>query len=67
MSLEAMLDDDSIEAVYITTDTPSHAELAITACRGKHVASAVPAVFGSLEDADRLFEAVKKTSSLYDV
>ena len=61
-SCEAMLDDDSIEAVYIATDAPSHAELAITALlRGKHVASAVPAVFGSLEDADRLFEAVKKS------
>ena len=65
-SCEAMLDDDSIEAVYIATDAPSHAELAITALlRGKHVASAVPAVFGSLEDADRLFEAVKKTGRHY--
>ena len=25
---------------------------------GKHVASAVPAVFGSIEQADQLFEAV---------
>jgi len=32
---------------------------------GKHVASAVPAVFGSLEDADRLFEAVKKSGRKY--
>ncbi|HAU47771.1 MAG TPA: gfo/Idh/MocA family oxidoreductase, partial [Planctomycetaceae bacterium] len=51
-SCEDMLNDDSLEAVYIATDAPSHAELAITALlRGKHVASAVPAVFGSLEDA----------------
>jgi hypothetical protein len=27
--------------------------------RGKHVACAVPAVFGSIEDAYRLLEAVK--------
>ena len=65
-SCEDMLNDDSLEAVYIATDAPSHAELAITALlRGKHVASAVPAVFGSLEDADRLFEAVKKTGRHY--
>lgn len=32
---------------------------------GKHVASAVPAVFGSLEDADQLFEAVKKSGQKY--
>ncbi len=31
---------------------------------GKHVASAVPACFGSLEDGDRLFEAVKAASGL---
>ena len=65
-SCEAMLDDDTIEAVYIATDAPSHAKLAIKALqRGKHVASAVPAVFGSLEDADRLFEVVKKTGQHY--
>ncbi len=44
-SCEAMLDDDTIEAVYIATDAPSHANLAMKALqRGKHVASAVPAV-----------------------
>ena len=36
-SCEDMLNDDSLEAVYIATDAPSHAELAITALlRGKH-------------------------------
>ncbi|MFN3166652.1 MAG: Gfo/Idh/MocA family protein [Phycisphaeraceae bacterium] len=65
-SCEAMLDDDSIEAVYIATDAPSHARLAIMALqRGKHVACAVPAVWGSLEDADALFNAVKKTGLTY--
>ena len=58
--------DDSLEAVFIATDAPSHARLAIEALhRGKHVASAVPAVHGSLEDADRLFETVKKTGRKY--
>ncbi len=32
---------------------------------GKHVASAVPAVFGSLDEADELFEAVKTTGRKY--
>jgi len=65
-SCEEMIKDDNIEAVFIATDAPSHARLAIAALRhGKHVASAVPAVFGSLEDADRLFEAVKKSGLKY--
>jgi predicted dehydrogenase len=65
-SCEAMLADDSLEAVYIATDAPSHARLAVMALeRGKHVACAVPAVFGSLEDADRLFAAVKKSGRKY--
>ena len=65
-SCEEMIKDDKIEAVFIATDAPSHARLAIAALEhGKHVASAVPAVYGSLEDADRLFEAVKKTGRKY--
>ena len=32
---------------------------------GKHVASAVPAMFGSLEDGDKLFQAVKKSGLKY--
>ncbi|MDP7019015.1 MAG: Gfo/Idh/MocA family oxidoreductase [Pirellulaceae bacterium] len=65
-SCEKMIEDDSIEAVFIATDAPSHARLAVAALeRGKHVASAVPAVFGSLEDADRLFAAVKKSGRKY--
>ena len=32
---------------------------------GKHVASAVPAVFNSLEDADKLFHAVKNSGRKY--
>jgi len=65
-SCEEMVKDNNIEAVYIATDAPSHARLAVMALEhGKHVASAVPAVYGSLEDADRLFEAVKKTGLKY--
>ena len=65
-SLEAMVKDDKIEAVFVATDAPSHAQHAIEALKhGKHVASAVPAVHGSLEDADRLFETVKTSGLTY--
>ncbi|MCF0234411.1 MAG: Gfo/Idh/MocA family oxidoreductase [Thermoguttaceae bacterium] len=65
-SLEEMIKNDEIEAVFIATDAPSHAEHAIKALKaGKHVASAVPAVFGNLEDAFRLFETVKETGLIY--
>ncbi|MDQ6480050.1 Gfo/Idh/MocA family oxidoreductase [Dyadobacter sp. LHD-138] len=65
-SLEELVKDDSIEAVFIATDAPSHAKHAIEALKhGKHVAVAVPAVFGSLEDADRLYEAVKTSGKKY--
>ncbi|MCC6728770.1 MAG: Gfo/Idh/MocA family oxidoreductase [Chthonomonadales bacterium] len=65
-SCEEMIKDDTLEAVFIATDAPSHARLAIAALRaGKHVASAVPAVFGSLEEADQLMAAVRETGRKY--
>ncbi len=64
-SLEELIKDDSIEAVFVATDAPSHARHCIDVLKhGKHVACAVPAVFGSLEDADKLFEAVKAAAGL---
>ena len=65
-SCEEMIRDDTLEAIFIATDAPSHARLAIAALHaGKHVASAVPAVFGSLEDAERLLDAVRTTGRKY--
>jgi len=65
-SLEEMVKDDSIEAVFVATDAPSHARHCIEVLgHGKHVASAVPAVYESLENADRLFEAVKTSGLKY--
>ncbi len=67
-SCEEMVKDRSIEAIYIATDAPSHARLAIMALNhGKHVVSAVPAVFGfeAEEDAEDLFAAVKKSGMKY--
>jgi len=65
-SLEELVKDDKIEAVFIATDAPNHARHAIEALkRGKHVASAVPAVFGSLEQAENLHATVKSTGRKY--
>ena len=67
-SLEELIKDDSIEAVFVATDAPSHCDHCIKVLEsGKHVASAVPAVFGNLEDADRLYEAVKKSGLIYEM
>ena len=65
-SHEKMVEDDNIEAVFIATDAPSHARLAVLSLnRGKHVASAVPAVYASVGDGHELFETVKKTGLTY--
>ncbi len=65
-SLEEMVKDDHIEAIFVATDAPSHAQHCIEVLKhGKHVACAVPATFGSVEDADRLFEVVKNTGKTY--
>ncbi len=67
-SCEEMIKDKSIEAIYIATDAPSHARLAIMALNhDKHVVSAVPAVFGfeAEEDAEKLFAAVRKSGKKY--
>jgi predicted dehydrogenase len=67
-SCEEMIKDKGIEAIYIATDAPSHARLAIMALNhGKHVASAVPAVFGfeAEGEAEKLFAAVKKSGMKY--
>jgi predicted dehydrogenase len=65
-SLEELVRDDTLEAVFVATDAPSHARHCITVLRhGKHVASAVPAVFGSLDDAQQLFAAVRSSGRKY--
>ena len=59
---------DKLEAIYIATDAPSHAKLAIMALEhGLHVASAVPAVFGAdqLELVPKLLDAAKSSGKLY--
>ncbi len=64
-SLEELVKDDDVEAVFVATDAPSHARHAILCLeRGKHVASAVPACFGNIEEAERLFAAVRNAAPL---
>ncbi len=65
-SLEEMIKDDTIEAVFVATDAPSHPRHCIDVMKhGKHVACAVPAAFGSVEEADALYNAVKETGLTY--
>ena len=65
-SLEEMVKDDSIEAIFVATDAPSHPRHCLEVMKhGKHVATAVPATFGNLEEADMLYEMVKKTGLNY--
>lgn len=65
-SLERLVEDPAVEAVFVATDAPSHARHCITCLRhGKHVMTAVPAVWGSIEDAHALLEAVESTGLKY--
>ena len=65
-SLEELVKDDAIEAVFVATDAPSHARHCCEVLKhGKHAASAVPATYGSLEEAEMLFEAVKTSGRKY--
>jgi predicted dehydrogenase len=65
-SLEVLVEDPKIEAVFVATDAPSHARH----CRevlnhGKHVMCAVPATWGSIEEGEQLLETVRKTGLRY--
>ena len=67
-SCEEMIRDRELEAIYIATDAPSHARLAIMALEhDKHVACAVPAVFGfeAEDEAGKLLDAVKTSGMKY--
>ncbi len=67
-SLEKMVKDPDIEAVFVATDAPHHAQHCIEVLNhGKHVMTAVPAAYGSLEDAYKLLETVKKTGLKYQM
>ena len=61
-SLEELVKDDKIEAVFVATDPPNHPKHCIEVLKhGKHVATAVPVTYGSIEQGELLFEEVKKS------
>jgi predicted dehydrogenase len=65
-SLEELVRDPKIEAVFVATDAPSHARhCRLVLEHGKHVMSAVPAALGSVEDGERLEETVRRTGLKY--
>ncbi len=65
-SLEVLAKDPKIEAVFVATDAPSHPRHCMEVLNhGKHVMTAVPAAFGSIEEAEQLLETVKKTGLKY--
>ena len=65
-SLEELVKDDTIEAVFVATDAPSHARHCMEVMKhGKHVCCAVPSSYGSLEEANQLYEVVKATGMKY--
>jgi predicted dehydrogenase len=64
-SLEEMVKDDKIEAIFVATDAPSHAKHCTEVLNhGKHVCTAVPAFRGDIEDAEKLLSCVRKNSGL---
>ncbi len=65
-SLEKLLLDKNVDAVFLATPAPDHLRhVTMTLDAGKHVLCAVPAVFGSVEDCHKLIEAVKRSGLTY--
>jgi predicted dehydrogenase len=65
-SLEELVLAKDVDAVAIFTDGPLHVDHAIKAMKnGKHVISAVPAAWGTIEQAEQLLDIVKSTGLTY--
>lgn len=65
-SLEVLVKDSDIEAVFVATDAASHARHCIECLKhGKHVMTAVPATWGSIEEGQELLETVQRTGLKY--
>jgi predicted dehydrogenase len=61
-----MVKDRNIDAIAVFTDGPKHVQHTIECMKhGKHVISAVPACWGSIEEAELLLSAVKKYGLTY--
>ncbi len=65
-SLEELVLDKNVDAVAIFTDGPLHVQHTLEAMKhGKHVISAVPAAWGTLEQAQLLRDTVEKYGLSY--
>lgn len=65
-SLERLLQDKDVDAVFCATPAPDHLRhVTQTLSAGKHVLSAVPAVLGSIEDCEKLIRAVEASGLNY--
>ncbi len=65
-SLEELVLDKKIDAVALFTEGTNHVRHTVEAMKnGKHVLSAVPACWGSLEEAELLLDTVKKYGLRY--
>ena len=65
-SLELLVKDKKIDAVAIFTEGPNHLKHVLECLKhGKHVLCAVPAVWGAVNEAEILYEAVKKSGLIY--
>ena len=65
-SLAELVLDKNVDAVAIFTDGPLHVEHVVECMKhGKHVISAVPACWGTLEQAELLLDTVKKYGLTY--
>ncbi len=65
-SLELLVKDKNIDAVGVFTEGPNHVKHVLECLKhGKHVLCAVPAVWASIEEADMLYEAVKRSGLTY--
>lgn len=65
-SLEEMVEDRRLDAVAIFTDGNLHVDHVVKSMKcGKHVLSAVPAAWGSYEQADLLYDTVKSSGLTY--
>jgi predicted dehydrogenase len=64
-SLELLLKDPKVEAVFIATPAPDHAKHVVETLKaGKHVLCAVPAAM-TLDECDQIRDAVERTGLTY--
>jgi len=66
LSLEEMVKDPAIDAIGVFTEGPNHLRhVKLVMEHGKHALCAVPACWGSIDEAEELLHLVKKTGLIY--